>query len=202
MHLTLTIPEPGPPRLSARAMDNLEFIRDTMERAGSFTAVPGIGMVAIGISAVVAAALVQVLPGDPRWIAVWIAEAALSVAIMFLAIATKARRSGMSLVSTPSRKFALSFAPPLVVGAILTLVLIRAGVPHILPGTWLLLYGTGVITGGAFSVRIVPIMGLCFLATGLVALIAPIAWTNYVLAGAFGGLHIVFGIQIARRHGG
>ncbi len=204
MPLTLTplAPEPGPPQLSDRAMDNLAFIRDTMERAGSFTAVPGIGMVAIGLSAVVAAALSPALPSDPRWLSVWLAEAVLSVAISLIAITLKARRSGMSLISAPSRKFAVAFAPPLFVGAILTFALIRAGVPHVLPGTWLLLYGTGVVTGGAYSVRIVPIMGICFLVAGVAALIAPVAWTNYVLAGAFGGLHILFGLQIARRHGG
>jgi hypothetical protein len=200
--LTHPVPEPGPPRLHMRAMDNLEFIRDTMERAGSFTAVPGIGMIAVGTSAVAAAVLAPTLPSDPGWLGTWLIEAVISISVTIAAITLKARRSGMSLVSAPSRKFALALSPPLLVGAILTIALVRAGAPQILPGMWLLLYGTGVVTGGAFSVRIVPIMGICFLVAGTAALFVPVAMTNLIMAGAFGGLHILFGIQIARRHGG
>ena len=199
--LVTSTPEQAP-RLDSRAMDNLAFIRDTMERAGSFTAVPGIGMVAIGATALLAAYLAPVLPTEEGWLTVWLVEAALSLAISSYAIARKAKASGMSLTSAPSRKFALAFLPPLIVGAVLTIALARAAVPEILPGTWLLLYGTGVVTGGAFSVRAVPIMGICFLVAGAIALVTPLAWTNAILAGAFGGLHILFGIQIARRHGG
>ena len=62
--------------------------------------------------------------------------------------------------------------------------------------------GTAVITGGAFSVSIVPVMGLSFLALGALEIFAPAAWVNYFMAAGFGGLHIVFGGIIARRHGG
>ena len=61
---------------------------------------------------------------------------------------------------------------------------------------------TAVVTGGAFSVRVVPIMGLCMMVTGAVALLAPAAWGNIFMAVGFGGLQIVFGSLIAHRHGG
>jgi threonine/homoserine/homoserine lactone efflux protein len=67
---------------------------------------------------------------------------------------------------------------------------------------WLLLYGTAVVAGGAFSVQIVPVMGLCFMAAGVLALFSPTAWCQWIMGAAFGGLHIAFGIPIARRHGG
>lgn len=190
------------PGLHRRAMDNIEFIRDAMERAGAFTAVSGVGMVLVGVTAAAAALLAPATPGQGGWMLIWLSEAALAVAISCVAIFRKASLSGMSLVSAPSRKFLLAFAPPLFVGAILTPALAQADAAHLLPPLWLLLYGTGVITGGAFSVRIVPLMGVCFLVAGVVALFVPPSSTNIVMAAGFGGLHVIFGSQIARRHGG
>ena len=108
----------------------------------------------------------------------------------------------MPLTSRPARRFLLSFAPPLAVGAVLTVVLWRGGLGGQLPGLWLLSYGTAVVTGGAFSVRPVPVMGLGFMALGLLAMAVAPAWSNSLLAAGFGGLHLLFGWIIARRHGG
>ena len=117
-------------------------------------------------------------------------------------IAREARRAHVPLRAGPGRTFILRFAPPMVVGALLTIVLCRAGVVDAIPGMWLLLYGTGVVTGGAFSVRVVPVMGICFMLAGVIALFTPSSWNDIIMAAAFGGLHIAFGIPIARRHGG
>ena len=190
------------PALHARAMDNLQFIRETMERAGAFTAVSGWAMVAVGVSAFGAAALAASRESSTEWLLIWIADALLSVLISGWAISRKARAARVPLLSGPGRKFALSFAPSILVGAVLTGVLYSAGLVSALPAMWLMLYGTGVITGGAFSVPIVPVMGCCFLAAGIITVVLPQAWSDVVLALAFGGLHIGFGIPIARRHGG
>jgi len=193
---------PEPVAIDARAADNLRYIRETMERAASFTAVPGWGGVAIGLTAIVAAR-VAVRQSAPRaWLVIWLGEALLAVLIAAATAVQKARAAKMPLLSGPGRKFALSFAPPLVVGAPLTAVLFHAGYTAVLPGMWLLLYGTAVVTGGAFSVRVVPVMGLCFMCLGAAALFAPAAWGNWFMAAGFGGLQIVFGLVIARRYGG
>ena len=193
---------PEPAAIDVHAADNLRYIRETMERAASFTAVPGWGGVAIGLTAI-AAAIVAARQGNPRaWLATWLGEALLAVAIATAATLRKARAARVPLLSGPGRKFALSFLPPLLVGALLTAGLFRAGYLAVLPGMWLLLYGTAVVTGGAFSVRVVPVMGLCFMGAGAAALFAPAAWGNWFMAVGFGGLQIVFGLVIARRYGG
>jgi hypothetical protein len=192
--------EPIP--IDARAADHLRYIRETMESAAEFTALPGWGGVAMGITAV-AAALVAARQRTPRgWLAIWLAEAFVAVAIAAPAAATKARRANSSLFSGPGRKFVLSFAPPIVVGALLSLVLFQSGVFSALPGVWLLLYGTAIVTGGAFSVRAVPIMGLCLMALGAAALFAPATWGNLFMAAGFGMVQIAFGFWIALRYGG
>ena len=188
--------------MDTHAADNLRFIRETMERAGSFTAVPGWGGVAIGVTAVVAALVAARQTTPHAWLATWLIEGLLAVGIAAIATVRKARAAKMPLLSAPGRKFALSFSPPLLVGALLTPVLYYAGYLAVLPGMWLLLYGTAVVTGGAFSVRVVPVMGLCFMGLGAVALFSPASWGNWFMAAGFGGLQIVFGFVIARRYGG
>ncbi len=188
--------------LHGRAMDNLAFIRNTMEAAGSFTAVSGWGMVAIGVVAVFVAIIASQASSETLALNIWLAAAILSPLLMIWAMVRKARAAKMPLLSGPGRKFVLSFSPPMFVGAVLTLVLYRAGFINAIPGVWLLLYGTAVVAGGAFSVKIVPVMGLCFMAAGVIALFSPVSWNDWIMGAAFGGLHIGFGIPVARSHGG
>jgi hypothetical protein len=195
-------PAEEPVGLHSRAMDNLRFIRETMERAGEFTAVPGWGGCIIGLTAIVAAVLAAREPGAERWLITWLMEGMVAIGIGSIAVKLKSEASDQPVLSAPARRFALSFAPPLVVGALLTVVLYRAGLVSAIPGTWLLLYGTGVVTGGAYSVRVVPIMGICFMLVGAVALFCPLVWGNLLLGAGFGGLHLLFGLVIARKFGG
>lgn len=198
-------PWPAPERpvaLDDRARDNLRFIRETMERAGSFTAVPGWGGIAMGITALGAATIASFQGSKPAWLVTWMVEATIAIAIASWTTFTKARSSGASLFSGPGRRFVYSFAPPILVGGLLTAVLVRDGLFSGVAGMWLLLYGTAVVTGGAFSIRIVPLMGLCFMVLGAVALFSPVSWSNSLLAVGFGGFHIFFGGVIARKYGG
>ena len=192
--------EPIP--IDARAADHLRYIRETMESAAEFTAVPGWGGVTMGLTALAAAVLAAGQTSARAWVAIWLAEAFVAVAIAAPAAATKARRANSSLFSGPGRKFVLSFAPPIVVGGFLTLALLHSGAVSMLPGVWLLLYGTAIVTGGAFSVRVVPVMGLCLMALGAGALLAPAAWGNLFMAAGFGLVQLGFGLWIALRYGG
>lgn len=191
-----------PIALQDRARDDLRFIRRTMERGPAFTAVPGWGGVGMGVTALVAASIAARTPSAEAWIAVWMMEAGVAIAIGTLAILRKARRAETPLLTGAGRKFVLSFLPPAIAGAVATFALWDAGATALIPGIWLLLYGAGVVTAGTFSVGVVPVMGLCFMALGTAALLSGPAWNDLLLAGGFGGLHIVFGFYIARRHGG
>jgi hypothetical protein len=194
--------QPEPPALHDRAIDNLRYIRETMERASAFTAVPGWGQVAIGISALGAAYVAARQPTARGWLGTWLAEAIIALLIAGWLMDRKARATGVPLFSGPGRKVAFSLSPPMVVGALLTVVLFRSGLTNAIPGMWLLLYGTGVVTGGMFSVGIVPVMGVCFMLLGAIGLFMPATWANWLMAAGFGGLHIIFGAIIARRYGG
>ena len=187
-------------RFDSRAADDLKFIRQTMERSASFTAVPGWGQVVVGATALIAALTARHSLSD-KWVEIWLGEAGFAVAIALVAMNWKAARRGLPLTSGPGRKFAFNFLPPIAAGALLTVALLRTDDYALLPATWLLLYGVAVVTGGAVSVPIVPMMGACFMALGAGALLLPSA-ANWWMAAGFGGLHIVFGIWIARMYGG
>ena len=190
-----------PPALHDRAMDNLRYIRETMERATPFTGISGWGEIAIGSTAFIACFIAAQQTTFRAWLAVWVAEGLISVLIAGWSMDRKARTVHLPLVSGPGRKVVFSLAPPLIAGALLTLVLARAGAASAIPGTWLLLYGTGVITGGMYSVKVVPIMGICLMTLGAVALFAP-ELRNWFMAAGFGGLHLIFGAIIVRKYGG
>ncbi|MGD0498099.1 MAG: hypothetical protein ABSC23_06655 [Bryobacteraceae bacterium] len=191
----------APVEIQASAMDNLRYIRRTLEQAGSFTAVPGVGGVWMGVTAL-AAAWISSRWAAPRWrLAIWLVEACVALTIGIAGAARKSRRAGAPLLTGPGRKFVAGFAPPMLAGALLTWVLFGAGMNVYLPGVWMLLYGAGVVSGGAASVRVVPLMGACFMAVGAAALLVP-ASGAVLLAAGFGGLHVIFGIVIAVKYGG
>lgn len=199
------MPQPKPSEPIAvhdRAMDNLRFIRQTMESATAFTAVPGIAGVLMGVTALAAAVIATMQQSEVAWLAVWVAEATLAVVIAGVGIVLKARAAGIPLFSGPARKFLLSFLPPVGTAVLLTPALYSLDAAEAIPAVWLLLYGAGIMTAGTFSVRVVPMMGLAFMILGGATLLAPPSAGDAFLAAGFGGLHIVFGLIIARKHGG
>ena len=180
--------------LHDRAIEDIRFIRETMERSGSFTAVSGLGGVVMGLIALLGAVAAAGASSPAAWVGVWMTAAATAIGVALFSMATKASAAGAGLFSGPGRKFAWNVTPPLVAGAVLTVDRVRSLKEE---G-----YGTGIVTGGAFSVRIIPIMGLTFMVVGTAALFSPAAWANAFMAGGFGGLHILFGAIIWRKYGG
>lgn len=191
-----------PLALHDRAMDDLRYIRETMERSGSFTHVSGLGVIAMGVIALAAAAVAWGATGLWAWLGAWLGAAGLSFAAASFLMARKSRAEGIPLLTGPGRKFAWNVVPPLVVGAALTVACLEAGTTSLLPGSWLMLYGAAVVAAGSHSVRPVPFMGVLFMTVGMAALLAPPSWGDAFMAAGFGGLHLGFGFVIWRRHGG
>lgn len=220
------------PSLHVRAADNLAFIRTTMANSASFTGVSGIGMIGMGVVALIGAwyatqaqarHTVEVLlplirgrelagTGNERWLAFWFAVAILACGVGLLAMLYKCREQSTPVWRGAGRKFMLNFAPAIVAGIFLSEVFYQLNLIQLMPGMWLMLYGAAVITGGAFSIRLIPVMGVLFMFAGVTTFYLPYTRIeslpgavypyDLVLAAAFGGLHIVFGFIIARRHGG
>ena len=183
------------------AMDQIKYIRKTMERSSAFTAVPGWGGVAMGISALVAAYLASLQPSFRGWMQVWAIECFIGTLIGALSLWMKARSIDEPIFEGAGRKFLLSFVPPILAGALISYAVSHT-LPAFVPGIWLILYGTAVVGAGTFSVKVVPVMGFCFMLAGAVTLFLPLATGNLMLAAGFGGFHIIFGLIIAKRFGG
>jgi hypothetical protein len=198
-------PEPEhaePVNISDRALDNLKYIREAMERSTSFTAVPGYGGILMGVTALAAAYIAAQQIYMRNWLIVWLTEAFLAAAIGLLGMWQKSKINDQSLFSTPARKFAFGSIPPLVCGIAITLGLWRYEHYEMMVPVWMLCYGAAVVNGGTFSVKVVPVMGWIFIALGSAAFALPASYGNYFMAASFGLLHIIFGAIIARRYGG
>jgi hypothetical protein len=191
-----------PVNLGDRAIDNLKFIRETMERSTSFTAVPGYGGMLMGATAIGAAFIAHNQDQLLDSLVTWLIEACLAFSIGLLAMWQKSKIAGQSLLSAPAKKFAVSFAPPLLVGVVVTLGLWRYGQFYLTPPVCMLSYGAAVVCGGEFSVRVVPVMGWCFMVMGALAFALPFSYGNLMMAASFGLLHIIFGAIIAKKYGG
>jgi hypothetical protein len=191
-----------PDALRDYAVDNLRYIRDAMERASAFTSIPGWGGFAIGVTALATAAIAEPMTAwNPRlWLTTWLIEASIAAVIGAASMWIKAR--GTRFMSGAARQFFISYFAPLIAGAFLTFTLVRSGNIAALPALWLLLYGAAFVSSGAFSLRVIPLMGVCFMFFGALAAFVPLAVSNLILGAAFGGLHILFGLIIARNYGG
>lgn len=194
--------ENKPVNIGDRAFDNLQFIRETMERSAVFTSVPGYGGILMGATAIGAGVVASYQTNARFWLLTWLIEAVLAFFIGLLAMWQKSKISQTSLNSAPARKFAFGLAPPLIIGAVLSAMFYKNGWFYEMPSIWLLLYGAAVVCGGANSVRVVPFAGWSFIALGTLSVFLPVSYGNLMMALGFGVLHIIFGAIVARKYGG
>jgi hypothetical protein len=192
--------EPAP--IHEHALSNLRYIRDAMERASAFTSIPGWGGVAVGITAILAAVIGHRAPTWRAWLYTWLAEAVVAAVIAGVTMFLKARKAQVSFSGGAARRFFASYFAPVIAGAVLTVVLAERGFYTALAPMWLLLYGASFVGSGLYSIPVVPVMGVCFMALGIAACFGGFPMANALMGVGFGGLHVVFGVVIARRYGG
>jgi hypothetical protein len=191
---------PPEPEHQPQAAEALRFIRETMQQAGAFTAISGRGLLVIGGTALVASWIAsrQAVEG---WLLVWLAEVCLAGLTAGVTIYRKAVATRTPLFSGPARKVAMGLLPAMAAGGVLTAVFYVSRAPELIAPMWLLLYGVGVMAGGAWSVAAVPVMGATFMAISLPAFFWR-DWPNVWMALGFGVLHIVFGLVVTKKYGG
>lgn len=192
--------DPAP--IHEHALNNLRYIREAMERASSFTSIPGWGGVAVGVTAVIATLVAHSAATWRVWLVTWLTEAIVAAIIAGVTMMRKAGRAGVSFRETAARRFLVSYFAPIVAGALLTIFLWRAGFYRAMPAAWLLIYGASFVSSGAYSIPVVPVMGACFMTLGAIACFVPFTVANALMGAGFGLLHVVFGVIIARRYGG
>jgi hypothetical protein len=192
----------APVSIHSGAIEHLRYIREAIDASRTFTAVPGKGCIAMGLIALLAAALESTTVLSAYWLAVWSTAAATAAPVGLSFMRSKARTEGLSLRLVVARRFFLTLAPAIVAGAILTVALTGVVGRETIAGVWLLLYGAAVFACGVSSIPVVMVAGAAFMVSGTIALLLPPAAAPVLLAVGFGGIHIALGTIVLRRHGG
>ena len=194
--------ESSGPIMDIQAENQIKYIRDVMSRATTFTAVPGKGMIGMGVIALVATAVALASLETLMWLYAWAGAVVVAPVLGFTLLVRKARRTGTSLRSGVGQKFILSFTSCIFVGFLLSIGLWSIDHLELMPGVWMLMYGVGTLTGGSLSIKVIPILGVLFIVFGAIALFMPLFWSNVLMGVTFGGLHLIFGTIITRNYGG
>jgi hypothetical protein len=190
-----TTAEPAP-------RDHPQVTGQTVLRRSTSTAVSGWGLCGAGATALIATIVALRQQTIDGWLAVWLAEALVAFTIALFSTQQKACRQGTDLFPAAGRRLLMGLLPALAAAGVLTAAIVWDGSTRLIPGVWLLLYGLGVGQAGAFSMRVVPAMGVVFVVLGAVALPMPWLWANVMLGAGFGLAHIGFGAFIASRYSG
>jgi hypothetical protein len=193
----------SPVPIERHALGTLRYIRASMEAAGAL-AVPGMAGVVMGLIGILAAALASTPALRAFWLEVWLGAAVAAFVLGGGLMARQAARRGHTYQFAPIRKFVLCLSPALIAGAVLTLVLLRAEMDRLVPGTWLLLYGCAVTAASTVTGRLnrlIACMGTLFMLLGIATFVLPPQLHSLLLGLGFGVLHLVSGVLIGRRHG-
>ncbi len=187
--------------IDSHALGTLNYIRASIDAAGAF-AVPGTAGMAMGAVGLIAAGVASIPALAGHWLLIWLAAATVAAGLGVILVARHRSGIGLPLYKGPARRFVLCLCPALLAGGVLTAVLLQVGAARLIPGVWLLLYGSAVLSATLVTapamMRLVGAMGALFVVCGAIAFEVAPRWHNLILGGGFGALHLVFGFLIGR----
>lgn len=183
-----------------RLHDALDQISEIRQQVGRAVLYRGLRSSAVTVTAVLAwagaAAQVWLVP-DPMghmkgYMSVWFVVAVCSIAAVAWAMVKRSRAEGSKLEREQALEVAERLSPVLGVGAWLTVVLSLWSREQVwmLPGLWAVLFGLGVLSMRRMLPRLMMVVGMYYLASGL----AVLAWAQGALALSPWAMASTFGV--------
>jgi hypothetical protein len=203
---------------SDEAQSRMQEIQRIMERATLFTLLPGTAAVLGGLLVLAGCGVSYAmfrsldfadilhlsLTYQGIFCVMWFAIGVIGVLLEVILTTKAAAKQQLVPVDRPMRVAAFSLTPSVIVAMVLTVKFLipiepRADEVRYIVPVWMMLYGTGVYTAGLFSVRLPRLLGLSFIALGVVALLFFPEYGVVSAALSFGLLHIVFGLYVLQK---
>lgn len=193
----------APPLSPAEAAEALGAIRQYMDRStksAHYTAVSGFiaGAATLVGCAVLLARNGLDVPPLVEFAVVWSAVALVALVGVLWSTLRKARARDEEVLNTPTRMVLGALCPAGFSLLALTVALGAHGRVDLLPGVWLLFYGTGLFSAALFARREFQKIGVTALVLGAAALACPPGWGTLFMGVGFGALHLAYGVTAWR----
>ena len=190
-----------------RAIADLAEVRTRLAAVQRFRGLSGPAALASGLAALGTGALQLAVVPTPRtpsdaarYVAIWVLCLAFALAVNYGAVAIWLIRNWSRRTRTELRTAAIAVLPSISAGGAFTAALLARGEVGLLPGTWALCYGLGLLAARSMLPRGTVAIALAFAATGATLLFAPVmsalAW--WVMPLTFGGGQVALGALMIR----
>jgi hypothetical protein len=190
------------------AQENLRIIRGLMERSTKHSTFSGYSGILAGLASIVGcmatSSLVSRGSGTPEFrqsfLAIWSSVILFALTCDYLLTKRRAEGVGKRILSRLGKQMVLGATPGLGTGGLLTFVLLQHNLINTVYAVWMLCYGIAVSAVGQFSQREVSYLGAAFLCAGALTICTPSLGLT-MMAIAFGGFHMAYGIAMSRKDG-
>ncbi|HLO60033.1 MAG TPA: hypothetical protein VK179_14895 [Bacteroidales bacterium] len=197
-------------------IQQLNEIRDLMERSSRFISLSGLSGISAGIIALIGTVAVYIYldynleffnlrdfePGDYRWL--YILAGALVVLVVALIAAVffttrRARSKGLKVWDRTARRLVINLCLPLATGGIFCGLLAYYGLFFLILPSTLIYYGLALLNAGKYTFNEIRLLGIFETVLGLISGFLP-DYALLIWAFGFGFLHIVYGSFMYNRY--